>query len=181
MRCVCVCVCVPVPLVSYKLLKTKCWYVERKCKSTICRFLIIQIVKKWLVFCDVLDLLTYAARWRQSRFLQRLSSLQQTDFNFIVSSVPRAWRWHSGYLDICQSLAYYDVHATRWRCGLTCPCARCITSSVYTLWNHNLIGVYSACLLVCSYRNVHSCIVTSLFQQLVKFECKLLIVVIMIL
>ena len=33
-------------------------------------------------------------------------------------------------------------------CGLTCPRARCITSSVYTLWNHNLIGVYSACLLV---------------------------------
>ena len=46
--CVCVCVCVSVPLVSHKLLKTKRWYVERKCKSTISQFLIGQIVKKWL-------------------------------------------------------------------------------------------------------------------------------------
>ena len=41
-------------LVSLKLLKTKRWYVEHKCKSTISRFLIGQNVKKWLC-CDVCD------------------------------------------------------------------------------------------------------------------------------
>ena len=44
------CVCVSVPLVFCKLLKTKRWYVERKCKSTRSRFLIGQIVKKMAVF-----------------------------------------------------------------------------------------------------------------------------------
>ena len=55
----------------------------------------------------------------------------------------------SGNLDrvaCCQSLACYDVHEpTTWRCGLTCPHAHCITSSVYALWNHNLIAyLYAA-------------------------------------
>ena len=49
---------VSVPLVSHKLLKTKRWYVERKCKSTISRFLIGQNMKKWLCLRDVRDLLT---------------------------------------------------------------------------------------------------------------------------
>ena len=52
------CECVCVLLVSPKLLKTKRWYREGKCKSTISRFLIGQNVKKWLCFCDVHDLLT---------------------------------------------------------------------------------------------------------------------------
>ena len=48
---------VSVPLVSPKLLKTKRWYVEGKCKSTISPFLIGQNVK-WLCFCVVRDLLS---------------------------------------------------------------------------------------------------------------------------
>ena len=66
----CECVYVSVLLVSHKLLKTKRWYVELKCKSTISQFLIGRIVKKWLCFCDVLDLLTQVAHWWRSRFLQ---------------------------------------------------------------------------------------------------------------
>ena len=81
--------------------------------------------------------------------------------------LPRVWS--------ALAYMYYDLRATTWR---RWPRARCITSlfCLYTL-NHNLIGVYSAGLLVCNYRNVHSCIVTSIFQQLVKFECQLLIVI----
>ena len=45
---------VSAPLVSLKLLKTKRWYVEHKCMSTISRFLIGQNVKKWLR-CDARD------------------------------------------------------------------------------------------------------------------------------
>ena len=58
LRCACAsevygsrfCECVCVLLVSPKLLKTKHWYVERKFKSTISRFLICQNVKNGCVF-----------------------------------------------------------------------------------------------------------------------------------
>ena len=37
---------------------------------------------------------------------------------------------------------YYMI----WRCGLSCPRARCITSSVYTLWNHRCLLSLPTCM-----------------------------------
>ena len=159
--------CVSVPLVSHKLLKTKHWYVERKCKSTISRFLIGQNVKKgcgfvicsprWLVGGDPDSCKGYPVYSRLvSTLVFHLYHERDGDAQEILIALLSK-------LSLLRRACYYMKG-----CGLTCPRARCITSSVYTLLNHNLIGVYSAGLLVCSYRNVYSCIVTSLFQQLVK-------------
>ena len=162
--CVCMCVCVSVLLVSAKLLKTKRWYVERKCNSTISQFLIGQNVKKMAVFLWCV--------W----FVHLGGSL---------GSDPDSCKGYPLYSRLISTLLYHECdgdtqeiliallsklsllwHACYYiKCILTCP-VLVVLHHLFTHLNHNLIGVYSACLLVCSYRNVHSCIVTSLFQQL---------------
>ena len=143
-KCVCVCVCVCVCL--FHLYLPICW----KLSADTCNASVSQQywpnVKKWLYFVMCL---ICSPRWLVGSDPDSCKGYPV--FSRLISTLLFSLyhKCESGNLDrvaCCQSLACYDVHEpTTLRCSLTCPHAHCITSSVYTLWNHNLIAyLYAA-------------------------------------
>ena len=140
----CVCLCL------FCLYLTSCW--KLIAGTWISWFLIGQIVKKWLCFCDMLDLLTQVAIQILAKIIQSIADWFQL---YCTSSVTLTVSGYLAALLLKLSLLWRACYYMKvWPNLPTCSLYYFIC--LHTL-NHNLIGVYSDCLLLCSYRNVYFC------------------------